>query len=1819
MGVKNPASLTISRGGTVTAPIANIGTNERGTATITGAGSRWYDFVISRVGWNAEGVLTITDSGAMSGKDMVLGANDIAQGTINLSGSGSKLALTGALTVGGEGTGILNLSGGGTVEAVSGVIGAAAGSSGKAIVSGVGTTWTSTGGVLAVGDRGDGVLTLADSANVVADDRVDIARESGSTGTLIIGAAAGETAAAAGTLQTGAIVFGAGDGSIVFNHTESAYSFAPDISGAGGVDVYSGTTILTGTNTYTGGTRIEGGTLRAGAPFGFADNTAYTVNGGMLDLNGHDLTMSKLSGTGGTVGLGTATLTVSQDADTTFAGSFSGSGTLALDGPGRLELTGTTSAYSGDVRVASGTLEINNAFSSGSGFIGTVAGEDGRVDVTGPAALWTLNGDLDVGRTGSGALVISGGGGVEASGKIAVGSASLSLPKGSITVTGEGSRLSTGTGGALTIGSIAGSTLAVEDGGAVTSGTATLGQSAWTRGTATVSGTGSLWTTGSMKIGSAGATGVLTVADGGKVRATDTFSIGSNGTLNIGAAAGDTAVAAGNVDTLLIDFGTGSGKIVFNHTDTDYTFFPDIKGAGSIEAYSGTTTLFGNNIYTGETRVEGGILRAGSLLAFAQGGTYTVNGGVLDLNGNDLMMSRLSGTGGTVGLGTARLSLSQDADTEYGGSFTGSGTLAFFGPGRLRLTGATSAYSGDIRVASGTLEINNAFASGSGYIGTVADEAGRVDVTGPSALWKLNGDLYVGRTGSGTVVISDGGGVNASGKIAVGSASFALPSGSITVTGTGSRLSTGTGGSLVIGSITGSTLAVDNGGAVTSGTATLGQSAWTRGTATVSGTGSLWTTGSMKVGSAGATGVMTVAEGGTVRATDAFSIGTQGRLNIGAAAGETAVAAGVVDTGLIDFGTRSGKIVFNHTDTDYAFAPAIAGAGSVEVYSGMTILAGNNSYSGGTTVEGGILRAGAASAFAQDTAYTVNGGMLDLDGHDLTMSALSGTGGTVGLGTGRLTVSQDVDTLFAGKFTGSGMLTLSGTGRLRLTGPTSAYSGNVRVVSGTLEINNMFASEAGVIGAGAGDIGQVDVTGPAAAWLLNGDLNVGRNGSGALAISDGGGVNASGNIAVGTTAPSFATGQVTVAGSGSRLSTGAGGSLIIGALAGSTLAIEEGGAVDSATATLGQAGWARGSATVSGTGSLWTTGTMNVGGMGAGTLTVADGGTVRAANAFAIGTQGVLNIGAAAGETAVAAGVVDTSLIDFGTGSGKIVFNHTNPDYTFAPDITGAGGVEVYSGTTILTGKSSYTGGTDVFGGKLVVNGITGAVNVSAAAMLAGSGTVGDTVVSGMVAPGNSIGTMHVAGDLGLGAGAVYQVEVNDAGTDAGINNDLITVAGAASIDKGANLVVLADRSGDTGAGYDPVNVYTVVTAEGGVTGGFGSVSDNFAFLDSYLGYDATNVYLTLQRNDADFVDGAITPNQKATAEGLESLSPDTALYRAILGLYENEAPEIFDALSGEIHASANTVLRDQPKQVERAILSRIDAAFATDGAEGAAQTGETLAAEGVSVWFDALGGRGRYQGDGNAHTVDTSGGGALFGGDVRVDQDWLFGLAAGYMNASIEEKGFTASADTDSYYVGGYGSTQTGPFSFSFGGSYGHHAISTKRSVSFVGLSEQLDADYDARTLQAFAETGWRFGDEAGYLQPFAAASYVNLKTDGFSETGGMAALHAASQMQDLWTTTLGLRASRDIMLGETAARLSGHAGWQHAYGDLNGTSMMAFNGGSDFGISGVPTARDAALLGVGLSFDLSNEASLSLGYEGQLAEGVQDHNFSMRFDLRF
>ncbi|HHY84401.1 MAG TPA: hypothetical protein GYA07_02515 [Verrucomicrobia bacterium] len=105
------------------------------------------------------------------------------------------------------------------------------------------------------------------------------------------------------------------------------------------------------------------------------------------------------------------------------------------------------------------------------------------------------------------------------------------------------------------------------------------------------------------------------------------------------------------------------------------------------------------------------------------------------------------------------------------------------------------------------------------------------------------------------------------------------------------------------------------------------------------------------------------------------------------------------------------------------------------------------------------------------------------------------------------------------------------------------------------------------------------------------------------------------------------------------------------------------------------------------------------------------------------------------------------------------------------------------SGTWVLTGANTYSGSTAVQGGTLLVNGdqsaANGLVTVAPGARLGGSGIIGgNTVVNGILVPGNPIGTLRFAGNLTFGSG-IALMEINK---ELGIH-DAVVVAGTLTYD----------------------------------------------------------------------------------------------------------------------------------------------------------------------------------------------------------------------------------------------------------------------------------------------------------------------------------------------------------------------------------------------------------------------------------------------------
>ncbi|MEI9419655.1 autotransporter domain-containing protein [Mesorhizobium sp. Cs1299R1N1] len=749
-------------------------------------------------------------------------------------------------------------------------------------------------------------------------------------------------------------------------------------------------------------------------------------------------------------------------------------------------------------------------------------------------------------------------------------------------------------------------------------------------------------------------------------------------------------------------------------------------------------------------------------------------------------------------------------------------------------------------------------------------------------------------------------------------------------------------------------------------------------------------------------------------------------------------------------------------------------------------------------------------------------------------------------------------------------LTKAGAGTLILTAD-NTYTGGTTISGGTLQIGN-----GGTTGSITGNVVNDSV----------------------LAFNRSDAMSFAGNIS--------GSGAVQQIGSGTTILTGAntytGGTTISGGtLIGNTTSLQ-GNILNNAALTFDQSSAGSFAGVISGTGAL----TKD----GAGAL------TLTGANTYTGGT--IITAGTLIGNT--------TSLQGNIANNAALIFDQIATG-TYAGVISGSGSLtKAGAGELILTGNSSaYSGTTDIAAGLLAINGSLGGVINFSGGTLGGSGSLGNVTIAsgGSIAPGNSIGTLNVA-NITMAAGSTYSVELNNGGFVAGTNNDLINATGTATIN-GGTVHVTPVNGTDTGTTYTP-GTYTILTAAGGVTGTFTALTDDYAFLNFALGYDANNVTLTSTLAATSFCLAGMTTNQCATGDAAFSVNSGS-LFNALLNLTAAEAPGALDQLSGEAHASFKTALIEDSRFIRNAVNDRIRAAFDAVGASGTVSTydgGKPVTVKAntdrFAVWGQGFGSWGHTSSDGNAAHLNRKTGGFFIGADAPVFDTWRIGAVAGYSQTSFDVKDRRSFGSSDNYYVGLYGGTAWGDVAFRAGAAYTWHDVSTNRSVTFPGFGDSLKGDYNAATAQMFGELAYGFSAGSARVEPFANLAYVNLHTDGFTEQGGTAALTGASDNTDATFTTLGLRASTTFDVGGTTLTAKGMVGGRHAFGDTAPTSTMRFAGGGNaFTIGGVPIARDAAVIEAGLDYAITPNATLGLSYGGQFGSAMSDQSARFNFNVKF
>jgi outer membrane autotransporter protein len=572
--------------------------------------------------------------------------------------------------------------------------------------------------------------------------------------------------------------------------------------------------------------------------------------------------------------------------------------------------------------------------------------------------------------------------------------------------------------------------------------------------------------------------------------------------------------------------------------------------------------------------------------------------------------------------------------------------------------------------------------------------------------------------------------------------------------------------------------------------------------------------------------------------------------------------------------------------------------------------------------------------------------------------------------------------------------------------------------------------------------------------------------------------------------------------------------------------------------------------------------------------------------------------------------------------------------------ITGSGGLtKVGSGTLTLYDFSTYTGATTVAGGLLEVNGgIQSSFVTVNGGKLGGIGTVGGVLVNsgGTVSPGattplllllsflpapvTTVGTLNVSGNVTFLKGSVFEVEIEPGGS-----SDLLQVGGNVTL-SGGNVAV-SQASGFYATGTR----YTIIDAEGDVAGKFDGFARTMPFMNLELVYDPHHVYLDVTRNSVAFCDVAITANQCSSSRGADSLGEGNPLFNIILGLPDvASARAAFDALSGELHASARSALIEDSHFLRDSIFDRIRHASLGAGASpqfaALAQVSDfdaqqrTQEGTGLTAWTQAYGAFGHISGNGNAARLDRSSGGFFIGADTTLGETWTIGLATGYSRTSLEVDGRSSRATVDSYHLALYGGARFGNVGLRLGASQTWHHIESSRSITFPGLADSARADYDARSTQLFGEAGYAMDFGPVAIEPFAGLAWVYLDSDRIRENGGVAALNGRGESDSNLFTTLGMRAASEVWKGEgKSLTVRGTLGWRHAFGDVAQSTAFSFAGGSGFNVSGIPIARNALLVEAGFDVKVGQSFTIGAGYSGQFASGNRDHNFRGTLSYRF
>lgn len=587
------------------------------------------------------------------------------------------------------------------------------------------------------------------------------------------------------------------------------------------------------------------------------------------------------------------------------------------------------------------------------------------------------------------------------------------------------------------------------------------------------------------------------------------------------------------------------------------------------------------------------------------------------------------------------------------------------------------------------------------------------------------------------------------------------------------------------------------------------------------------------------------------------------------------------------------------------------------------------------------------------------------------------------------------------------------------------------------------------------------------------------------------------------------------------------------------------------------------------------------------------------------------------------------------------------------------GAVEIANGTYDVTGGTiahavSGEGTLNISGDDVISDAVLSAANIAVADggilttdasnlasenVVANSGTV--ALTGGTLTQAISGGTTNIKGNVALGDSLDFgdgAVNVAEGATlDAGSNS--LTTSDAVNFAAGSTLAFNADGSQEqviNGTANLEGNVAVQATYAAGVNSSTVKIAETIADTSedesgqfTVAGNNLYNVSIDDKGNlVAEKKSGAeiaastgANANEGGTIAALTSATSDNPILNNIINnvnemLQSNNAGDVrvaldaVTALAPEVTPVAQQTQTENINQIFGAISTRLSGGSVASRAEGKASGDELF--ENGAMWVQMLYNHADKDDTRKAKGYEADSTGVAFGFEKQINDAVKAGIGYAYTNTDVD--GFKRDTDIDTHTAFVYGEYKPSSWFVNAVASYNWSDYDETKYV----INNRVTADYDVESLGLQAMTGYDMDLCNGTIfTPEAGLRYVHMMQDGYKDKAGQ---YVYGNDSDLLTGVVGAKVSHDFEL-ENGWNLRPEFRLAATY-DISaddGNSIVSLANGSAYSVKGEKLDRLGMEAELGVTADVTDDVSVSLGYQGRFRDHYEDHTGLINAKFKF